>query len=132
MLDTLRRIIQEVNAAADLQQALEIIVQRVTESVGVDVASVYLVDVERGEFVLSATCGLRKDAIGKVRLTYGDGLVGMVAVREEPVNLEDAPTHPRYRFASETGRNWPALSRMPVPAARLPMRWTGPNRRWLH
>jgi len=103
MLDTLRRIIQEVNAAADLQQALEIIVQRVPESVGVDVASVYLEDAERGEFVLSATQGLRKGAIGKVRFTYGDGLVGMVAEREEPVNLEDAPSHPRYRFASETG-----------------------------
>lgn len=103
MLETLRRIIQEVNAASDLQQALEIIVQRVPESVGVDVASVYLADVERGEFVLSATQGLRKDAIGKVRFTYGDGLVGMVAEREEPVNVEDAPTHPRYRFAAETG-----------------------------
>jgi phosphotransferase system enzyme I (PtsP) len=105
MLDTLRRIVQEVNAAADLQQALEIIVQRVPESVGVDVASVYLADEERGEFVLSATQGLRRDAIGKVRFTFGDGLVGMVAEREEPVNLEDAPTHPRYRFASETGEN---------------------------
>jgi len=103
MLEILRRIVQEVNAAPDLEQALQIIVQRVRESVGVDVASVYLKDAERGQYVLSATEGLRKDAVGKVRMGLHEGLVGMVGEREEPVNIEDAPTHPRYRFISETG-----------------------------
>jgi phosphotransferase system enzyme I (PtsP) len=105
MLDTLRRIIQEVNTAPDLDQALDIIVRRVRESVGVDVASVYLKDADNGQFVLSATEGLRKSAIGNVRFNPGEGLVGMVAEREELVNIEDAPSHPRYLFASETGEN---------------------------
>ena len=105
MLDILRRIIQEVNSAADLDQALGIIVQRVRESVAVDVASVYLKTADTGEFVLSATEGLRKDAVGHVRLAASEGLVGMVGEREEPVNLEDAPSHPRYRFTSGTGEN---------------------------
>ncbi len=103
MLEILRRIVQEVNSAPDLDQALQIIVQRVRESVGVDVASVYLKDADRGQYVLSATEGLRKDAVGNVRFYMHEGLVGMVGEREEPVNLEDASTHPRYRFASETG-----------------------------
>jgi phosphotransferase system, enzyme I, PtsP len=105
MLDTLRRIIQEVNTAPDLDQALNIIVRRVRECVGVDVASVYLKDADNGQFVLSATEGLRKSAIGNVRFNPGEGLVGMVAEREELVNIEDAPSHPRYLFASETGEN---------------------------
>ncbi|MEN8206584.1 MAG: phosphoenolpyruvate--protein phosphotransferase [Pseudomonadota bacterium] len=105
MLDTLRRIIQEVNTAPDLDQALGIIVQRVHESVEVDVASVYLKDADNGHYILSATEGLRKDAVGNVRFNPGEGLVGMVGEREEPVNIEDAPRHPRYRFASETGEN---------------------------
>ena len=96
MLDTLRRIIQEVNTAPDLDQALDIIVRRVRESVGVDVASVYLKDIDTGQYVLSATEGLRKSAIGHVRFNPGEGLVGMVGEREEPVNIEDAPSHPRY------------------------------------
>ena len=103
MLDILRRIIQEVNAAPDLQQALDIIVERVRENVGVDVASVYLADPENHQYVLMATQGFRKDAIGKVRLNQGEGLIGMVAEREEPVNLEDAPSHPNYMFVVETG-----------------------------
>jgi len=103
MLDTLRRIIQEVNAAPDLDQALGIIVQRVRDSVEVDVASVYLKGAEDGQYILSATEGLRKNAVGNVRFNSKEGLVGMVAEREEPVNIEDAPSHPRYQFASETG-----------------------------
>lgn len=103
MLDVLRRIVQEVNAAPDLEQALDIIVQRVRVTVNVDVASVYLVDKSNSQYILMATEGLRKDAIGKVRLNNGEGLVGMVVEREEPVNLEDAPSHPRYRFTIETG-----------------------------
>ena len=103
MLDTLRRIIQEVNTAPDLDRALEIIVQRVRESVGVDVASVYLMNVDEQQYVLSATEGLRKDAVGSVHFNLDEGLVGVVGKREELLNLEDAPRHPRYRFTSETG-----------------------------
>ena len=103
MLDTLRRIIQEVNSAPDLDHALDIIVRRVRESVAVDVATVYLVDAETQQYVLSATEGLRKDAIGNVRIDQDKGLVGVVGRREEPLNLEDAPLHPSYRFISETG-----------------------------
>ena len=105
MLEVLRRIIQEVNSAADLDHALGIIVQRVRESVAVDVASVYLKTADGREYVLSATEGLRKDAVGHVRFAASQGLVGMVGEREEPVNLEDAPSHPRYRFTSKTGEN---------------------------
>ncbi|MCK5308688.1 MAG: GAF domain-containing protein, partial [Zetaproteobacteria bacterium] len=103
MLYTLLRIVREVKAAPDLDQALEIIVQRVREAVDVDVASVYLMDDEHGEYVLQATEGLRKNAIGKVRFQKGTGLVGMVGEREESVNIDDAPGHPRYRFVNDTG-----------------------------
>jgi len=133
MLDTLRRIIQEVNAAPDLDRALDIIVQRVRESVVVDVASVYLVNAEEQQYVLSATEGLRKDAIGNVRFNLDEGLVGVVGRREEPVNLEDAPLHPRYRFTSGTGEEpyhgflgVPVPLPMPVPVARF-LPWYHPS-----
>ena len=44
MLDTLRRIVQEVNDAKDLGDALDIIVQRVKNAMAVDLCSVYLAD----------------------------------------------------------------------------------------
>lgn len=103
MLDRLRRIIQEVGYARDLHQALTIIVERVQEAMQVDVCSIYLIDETNSRYVLMATRGLNPDAVGKVSLPLGQGLVSLVGERAEPVNLEDAPTHPRFRFIAETG-----------------------------
>ena len=103
MLNTLRKIVQEVNAAKDLKAALGIIVQRVREAMDSQVCSVYLLDPEANRFVLMATEGLNKKAIGKVSMAPNEGLVGLVGTREEPLNLEHASEHPRYRYFAETG-----------------------------
>ncbi|MGE8361828.1 phosphoenolpyruvate--protein phosphotransferase [Pseudomonas sp.] len=103
MLNTLRKIVQEVNAAKDLKAALGIIVQRVREAMGSHVCSVYLLDPETNRFVLMATEGLNKRSIGKVSMSPNEGLVGLVGTREEPLNLENAADHPRYRYFAETG-----------------------------
>ena len=103
MLNTLRKIVQEVNAATDLKAALGIIVQRVKTAMGTQVCSVYLLDPETDRYVLMATEGLNKRAIGKVSMASNEGLVGLVGSREEPLNLEHASEHPRYRYFPETG-----------------------------
>jgi phosphotransferase system, enzyme I, PtsP len=103
MLERLHQIVQEVNAARGLGQALNIIVQRVAEATGVDVCSIYLVDQETGEYVLMATLGLNPTAVGQVRLGVDEGLVGLVGERAEPINLNDADQHPRFRYFPETG-----------------------------
>jgi phosphotransferase system enzyme I (PtsP) len=106
MLDILRSIIQEVNAARNLDQALTIIVERVKSALLVDVCSVYLVDQDSGDLVLMASDGLLPESIGFVRLKFDEGLVGLVAQRAEPLNLDNAPDHPRYRYFPETGEEW--------------------------
>ncbi len=103
MLSVLRSIVQEVNAAQNLDQALYIIVQRVKEALDVDVSSVYLADPGTCELVLLATDGLDPKSVGRVRLTWDQGLVGLVAERAEPVNLGNAPEHARYLYFAETG-----------------------------
>lgn len=103
MFKILRQIVQEVNTAHNLKAALSIIVQRVREAMGSHVCSVYLFDPESKQFVLMATEGLNKGAIGHVRMALDEGLVGLVGSREEPLNLEDAANHPRYLFFPETG-----------------------------
>ncbi|MCP5208724.1 MAG: phosphoenolpyruvate--protein phosphotransferase [Hahellaceae bacterium] len=103
MLSTLRSIVQKVNAARDLREALDIIVTRVQEAMDTEVCSVYLVDPETNRYLLMATEGLNKSAIGVVSLGHSEGLVGLVGVREEPINLENATAHPRYRYFPETG-----------------------------
>ncbi len=103
MLQTLRRIVQEVNSARDLEHALAIIVRRVKQAMAVDVCSVYLTDTPRQQHVLMSTDGLNPEAVGRVRLGLSVGLIGVVRERAEPVNLDDAPSHPRYHYVAETG-----------------------------
>ena len=50
-----------------------------------------------------ATDGLNQSAIGKIRLNLDQGLIGYVSKQAEPVNIEDAHTHPNYHFVLETG-----------------------------
>jgi phosphotransferase system enzyme I (PtsP) len=102
MLERLHRIVKEVNSAPDLEQALEIIVSEVKRATSSDVCSVYLTDFDRREHVLMATEGLHHDTVGRIRLPYHRGLIGLVCERAEPVNLADAPNHSRYLFTHET------------------------------
>jgi len=103
MLSLLRQIVQEVNVAPSLQAALDIIVQRVKSAMQSEVCSVYLLDPATNRFVLMATDGLNPETIGKVSMSPSEGLVGLVGSREEPLNLEHASEHPRYRYFKDTG-----------------------------
>ena len=102
MLETLRSIIQEVNGAKDLNSSLAIITKRVQRALDTKVCSVYLLDTNIDRYVLMASIGLDQSAVGKVSLGAKEGLVGLVANRAEPVNLDNASSHPSYVYLPET------------------------------
>ena len=103
MLYILRKVIQEVNAARDLTSALNIIVDRVQETMGSQACTVYLTNDDDSRYVFMATRGLNQSAVGSVSLSVDEGLVGYVGQRAEPVNLENAVTHPKYLFVEAVG-----------------------------
>ncbi len=103
MLEVLRNIVQEVNAAEGLNDALQIIVRRVQKAMGTEVCSVYMRDPSIDRLVLRATEGLNQEQVGVAGLAAGEGLVGLVAEREEPVNLENAESHPSFQFLPDLG-----------------------------
>ena len=98
MLQTLRRIVQEVNSTRDLNQVLEIIVQGVKKAIDADVCSIYLLDDNESTFTLMATDGLNAELVGQVQMAHGAGLVSLVAQRVDPLNLDDAQEHPRFKL----------------------------------
>lgn len=103
MLNYLRSIVQEVNSAKDFDEVLQIIVTRVKKATNTGVCSIYLHDPKDDSFVLTATDGLRQEAVGRIRLKRDQGLVGLVAAREEPLTIEDAHRHPRFVYFPESG-----------------------------
>src|SRR5262249_13126396 len=70
-----------------------------------DVCSVYLLEPERGELLLGATVGLQPESVGRVRMRLDEGLTGLVAERLAPVMVEDAFTHPRFKYFAEAGED---------------------------
>ena len=103
MLESLRKIVQEVNATKDLQEALNIIVSRVRAAMATEVCSVYLYDASKKQYIFRANEGLNQDLVGQVGLAEGEGLVGKVAKREELINIDNAALHPSYQHLPGIG-----------------------------
>ena len=103
ILQSLSNIVQKVNAAPDLQSALDIIVTQVREVMGTEVCTVYMADHQEQRLVFRATEGLNKSALGNLSLGFGEGLVGQVALREEPINTDNAESHRYFQYLEDIG-----------------------------
>lgn len=103
MLKSLRRIVQEVVSAPDLPETLAIIVRRVRDVMRTEVCSVYIHDPVSDRYVFMATEGLNKALEGRFSLALGEGLIGYVAKREEPLNLDNAEAHPKFKYIEGSG-----------------------------
>ena len=70
-----------------------------------DVCSAYLLEPDRAHLVLAATLGLRPQCIGTLRMGLHEGLAGLVAEQVRPVAVEQAKTHPRFKYFTEAGED---------------------------
>ncbi|MEO1599466.1 MAG: phosphoenolpyruvate--protein phosphotransferase [Pseudomonadota bacterium] len=86
----------------DGQQRLDRVVRLVASNMVAEVCSIYLKRDER-TLELCATEGLRSAAVHSARLRVGQGLVGRIAERAEPIATDDAQSTPGFRYIPETG-----------------------------
>src|SRR5215470_8633057 len=70
-----------------------------------DVCSAYLLEPDRANLVLAATLGLRRECVGNLRMSLHEGLAGLVAEQVRPVAVEQAMTHPRFKYFREAGED---------------------------
>ena len=103
MLELLRRLIQDVNDADSLEDALNLIVAQVRAAMRTDVCTIYLRDKASQKLIFRATEGLNSDKVGQFGLGFDEGLVGWVATREEPLNLDNAIAHPQFQLVDGLG-----------------------------
>ncbi len=101
--------VDEIRGLADRSEepaaTLKSIVHLVGERWKVDVCSVYLIEPDRTHLVLGATMGLRQQSVGRIRMKLSEGLAGMVAEQVEPVAVEAAQRHPRFKYFHEAGED---------------------------
>lgn len=103
LLLTLREVSDLVSNSHDLSETLANICNLIQRRFQTDVCSVYTMEEQANELVLRATVGLRPESVGAIRMKLDEGLVGLVAQERSHVSVEDAPTHPRFRYFPESG-----------------------------
>jgi len=96
MLTQLREIVEKVASAPSLIEALDQLVVSTCRAMKTECCSVYIADHERQQFTLMATQGLTKPHY-QIELAFGEGLVGLVGSRAEPINVADARHHPHFK-----------------------------------
>ncbi|MBU6372008.1 MAG: phosphoenolpyruvate--protein phosphotransferase [Alphaproteobacteria bacterium] len=102
-------------AGGAAQARLDALVRMIAAAMVADVCSIYL---KRGDVhELFATEGLKPEAVHRTRLKAGEGLVGLVGETARPLNLADAPVHPRFSYRPETGED-PYNAFLGVPIVR--------------
>src|SRR5271155_5936144 len=112
----LRRLREIMAEQASAQARLDRLVALIAANMGAEVCSIYLRRAGKA-FELFATEGLNPDAVHRTRKKEGGVLVGLGAETAEPINLSDAPGHPRFAYRPETGED-PFRSFLGVPIVR--------------
>ncbi|MEE9519185.1 MAG: phosphoenolpyruvate--protein phosphotransferase [bacterium] len=95
-LTTLEIISEIIARAHTLRELLEQIVHLVAERMGTEVCSIYLLEDEL--LRLKATVGLDEDAVDTVAMAVDEGLTGLVVEEGEAIAVEDAHSHPRFKY----------------------------------
>jgi phosphotransferase system, enzyme I, PtsP len=90
-----------LSESVDIEIFLQRTVRLVAQNLNADVCSIYLFDNPTDQLVLKATIGLNPDAVNKVRLKVGEGLVGLTFERLHPICEAKASLNPHYRYFEE-------------------------------
>ncbi len=85
----------------DIEDFLRRTVRMVSDHLDADVCSIYLFDETLKELILTATKGLNPEAVGKVRMRPGEGLVGTTFHRMEPIREACASCNPHFKYFEE-------------------------------
>ena len=112
----LRRLREIMAEQVSAQMRLDRLVNLIAANMVAEVCSIYLRRAANA-YELFATEGLNRAAVHHTRLREGEGLVGLVGETAEPLNLSDAPGHPRFAYRPETGED-PYRSFLGVPIVR--------------
>jgi len=120
MIHRLQRIVQEVNRAPDIDQALVLITGSLIQDLRADACTIFLADKKEPNLLVLKACeGLNPEIIDKVKRKLDQGLVGTIAARAEAMNLTDAPGHKKFMLVPDSGEaEFPIYLGVPIIAHR--------------
>ena len=103
----LREVGTALGTTLDLDQLLELILDKITEALEADRATLYLLDDANEELVSRVALG---NDVRSIRVKVGHGIAGHVARTGKPLHVRDAYKDPRFL------PDWDLLLAVPVVA----------------
>jgi two-component system NtrC family sensor kinase len=95
-LELLHDSAQRLTSLRDLDALLPEVVEQLRRVLGVEIASIMLLDADREELRIAAAAGLPADVVAHARVPIGKGVSGQVAARGEPILVRDLSEHPEF------------------------------------
>ncbi len=92
-----------VTGESDIETFLALTTELVAKHLKAHVCSIYLFNSDDGDLVLKATRGLNPDAVNRVRMKPGEGLVGLCFSENRILREGDATQSPGFKFFSDAG-----------------------------
>lgn len=99
---------------SNLEEVSQRILDEAARSLGVDHASLMLLDESAEVLRVTSARGMRADTVGKVEVRVGEGISGYVAREGKPVLIEDLATHPLARRATREEERPGSLMSVPL------------------
>src|SRR3954447_10591017 len=110
----LRRLREVMAEPVSAQARLDKIVVLIANNMVAEVCSFYVLRAD-STLELYATEGLNRDAVHLTTMRAGEGLVGLIAQKAQPLNLPNAQSHPSFSYKPETGEeNYQSFLGVPV------------------
>ncbi|MFA5903217.1 MAG: phosphoenolpyruvate--protein phosphotransferase [Desulfobacula sp.] len=106
-----------VTGSSDLESFLELVVDRVARHFNAPVCSIYLYNEKSNRLTLKATKGLKPEAVNRIHMKPGEGLVGMSFETLSIVREGNAGKNPGFKYFKEAGEE-PYNSFLCVPIKR--------------
>jgi phosphotransferase system enzyme I (PtsP) len=85
----------------NIESFLQRTVEMVARHINATVCSIYLLDEKSNELILKATVGFNPEAVGKIRLKVGEGLVGKALQKLKPVKEGLAGRRASFNYFGE-------------------------------
>jgi|GEM_PF-904223 len=114
-LTFLNRVGRTVASSLDLGQILTMVMEEATLMLGVEVASILLLDEESAELVFEAAVGPRSEGMKGLRMSLGQGIAGWATQEGQPLLVPNVEEDPRFYPGIDEATGFVTRSVLAVP-----------------
>jgi Nif-specific regulatory protein len=115
-IDRLREISTWVSSVLDLDEVLELIIEKATRMMQAKASSLLLLDRKTKKLYFKVATGEKREEVRKYEINLGQGIAGFVAEKGEPVLIPNVSEDPRWdsKISESTGFQTRSIACVPM------------------